>query len=98
MALKLFVRGEIQYGRFHEFQDALLRYNDYRRQKGWVVPAAMTALSGPMNSVVLIYEYDDAGRLDAEELAAGVDAEYVRMAGALAFREPTIVYELLRDL
>jgi hypothetical protein len=94
VALELHVRGEITYGRLSEFLEAVEVWRAYRAERGWAVPRVLLGLSGPMNLVLMIFAYPDTGRLEAEEAAAAADPRYAEIAGALGFREPSIVYEL----
>lgn len=98
MAVTLFVWGEIQYGRLGEFLAALDPYRRYRLKKGWVGVEALVGMAGPMNSVCLVYRYPDAKALEEEEAESNRDVGYLQVAGALCFREPTIVYGLYRNV
>ncbi len=96
MALELHVRGEITYGQFAHFIEAAQVWRVYRAERGWVVPRILFGLSGPMNLVLMIFEYPDATRLEAEEAAAAADPQYAKIAGNLGFREPSVVHEVYR--
>lgn len=97
MTVILHVRGEIRYGEWRRFQDAVERYREYRRSKKYVVPDLLLGMSGPMNSAVLVYRYDDMRAFEAEDRAITDDPEYGKVASAMPYREGTIVYELYRE-
>lgn len=96
MAVVLHVRGEIRYGEWRSFREAVERYRDYRRSKGYVVPEVLLGMSGPMNSVLLVYRYDDARAFEEEDRATAEDSGYGPVASAMPYRDGTIVYELFR--
>jgi hypothetical protein len=96
MTLELHVRGEIRYGHLTEFLEAVQAWQAYRSERGWVIPRVLFGLSGPMNLVVMVFEYPDANRLEMEDAAEAADPKYGEIAGKLGFREPSIVYELYR--
>ncbi len=59
MAVVLLVKGTIQYGRLQEFSETVALFLECRRSKGWAVPEVLHGLSGPMNTVVLLFRYGD---------------------------------------
>ncbi len=97
MAVRLFVKGEIKYGHANGFLAAVEEYKRYRLEQGWVVPQVLHSMSGPMNTVLLVYTFPSADALEAEERASAADPQYAAVAGSLEFREPSIIYELYRD-
>lgn len=96
MALELHVRGELAYGYLSEFNETAKAWRAYRSERGWAVPRILHGLSGPMNLVVMIFEYPDANRLEEEEAASAADPAYGAIAQGLGFREPTLTHELFR--
>lgn len=98
MALILHVRGEIRYGEWARFLDSVERYRQYRRSRQYVVPDVLLGMSGPMNSAVLVYRFEDAEAFEVEDRAIAKDPEYGKVASAMPYREGSIVYELYRDL
>ncbi len=97
MTVKLFVKGEIKYGHANRFLAAVEEYKRYRQEKGWVVPEVLHSMSGPMNTVLMVYTFPSADALEAEERASAVDPQYAAVAGTMEFREPSIIYELYRE-
>ncbi len=98
MGITLFVTGEIQYGKLHQFFSALKDYQAYRKRKGWVIPNVYSGISGPMNRVLMVYHYQSVSELESEEAKSNLDQEYATIAEKLAFREPSISYDLYREV
>jgi len=97
MAVVLHVRGEVRYGEWARFLQAVERYREYRRSRGYVVPQLLSGLSGPMNSAILVYRFDDAKAFEKEDRATAEDPGYGKVASEMPYREGTIVYELFRE-
>ncbi len=97
MAVILHVRGEIRYGEWRHFREAAEKYREYRRSKKYIVPDLLLGLSGPMNTAVLVYRYEDARAFEREDRAIAADPEYGKVASQMPYREGTIVYELFRE-
>ena len=97
MAVKLLVKGEIKYGHANEFLAAVEEFKRYRQEKGWVVPEVLHAMSGPMNTVLMVFTFPSVDALEAEEGASASDPQYANVAGAMEFREPSIASELYRE-
>ncbi len=98
MSVSVHVRGEIEYGRLHEFLQAVERYKEYRKRRGYVVPQVSLGLSGPMNTVLMIYVYEDMKAYEEEEVSTAGDREYARIASQMPYLEGTIHYELFKDV
>ncbi len=98
MSITLCVTGEIQYGKLHQFFSALKDYQAYRKRKGWVIPTIYSGISGPMNRVLMVYRYPSMNELESEEAKSNLDQEYAAIAEKLAFREPSISYDLYREI
>ena len=96
MTVELHVRGEVEYGRLAEFNQAAETWRAYRAERGWAVPRILHGLAGPMNLVVMVFTYPDANRLEEEERLSAADPVYGGIAQGLGFREPTLVHELFR--
>jgi hypothetical protein len=58
----------------------------------------LLGLSGPMNTVRLVYEYDELSRYDEHELKAMTDRDYGQIAGTMGFADGTLTYTLYRRL
>jgi hypothetical protein len=96
MTAVLHVRGTIEYGRLPEFARAVPLFVEYRKQRGWAVPEVLHGLSGPMNTVLMVFRYDDLAAWEAECAAERDDAEYARIASGLPYAEGSISYELFQ--
>ena len=55
------------------------------------------ALSGPMNTVLLRFAFNDLGRLEQEEREVEADPEHARINHALPWVEGSIQYEIYLD-
>lgn len=95
MAVELHMDGRIERGRMAEFLGVLPRWLAYRRGKGWPEPDVLVGLTGAMNSVRLIFRYDDLSDVDRENRASSQDRAYARLASRLPF-EGVLVSQLLR--
>ncbi len=97
MSATLLVRGVIQLGRLSEFAKEVRAFCEYRRKCGWAVPEVLYGLSGPMNTVLMIFRYDTLSAWETECAAERSDGEYGRMAGRLPYADGSIVYELYQE-
>ena len=97
MSAFLFARGVVQQGRLHEFVQGVSKLRDYRRTRAYCVPEVLYALSGPMNTVLLRYAFQDLGRLEQEERELEADPEHARINHALPYVEGSIHYEIFLD-
>ncbi|MFQ5871054.1 MAG: NIPSNAP family protein [Candidatus Geothermarchaeales archaeon] len=98
MTVSVHVRGEIEYGRLHEYLDAVEKYKEYRSRNGYVVPKVFLGLSGPMNTVLMVYRYDDSAAYEEEEAATARDKGYAEVASQMPYLEGTIYYELFKEM
>lgn len=98
MPVSVLVRGEIEYGRLHEYLRAVKAYKEYRRKRGYVVPKVFLGLSGPMNTVLMTYQYENAAAYEEEEATSTQDKEYAEVASRMPYREGTISYELFKEM
>ncbi len=94
MSAILLVKGVIEYGRLPEFTKAVEPFVEYRLRRGWAVPEVLNALSGPMNTVLMIFRYENMAAWEAECEAERTDAEYARIATQLPYAAGSIAYEL----
>ncbi len=94
MSVEVHVEGQIVYGRLPDFMDAVAVYSSYARDQGYGVPRVLQGISGPMNTVRLIYAYDDLTGYEHHEARTGEDREYGRLAMAMPFAEGTINYTI----
>lgn len=98
MGVEVHVEGRVTLGRFPAFVEAVERYCDHQRRRGSTVPAVLHGLSGPMNTVRLVYRYDALDGYEREEAEASADAEYARIASQMPFVDGTLTYTVYRAI
>jgi hypothetical protein len=98
MAVEVHVEGRVAAGRMPEFAGAVERYKAYAGENGYAVPEVLLALSGPMNTVRLVYRYEDLSMYDEHEFRAMTDVEYGKIAVAMGFVDGTISYSVYRQV
>lgn len=94
MSAILMVKGTIEHGRLREFNQTVEPFIDYRREQGMAVPQVLHGISGPMNTVCLIFRYENLARLDEEIRAERNDPRYGELASKMPYAADSIVYEL----
>jgi len=94
MSAVLLVKGTIEYGRLPEFSRSVGGFVEYRRQRGWAVPEVLHGLAGPMNTVLMVFRYNNLSDWETECAAEREDAEYARIASKLPYTEGSLAYEL----
>lgn len=97
MSVLLLVQAEVQYGHLHDFVEGSVPWIQYRRDHAWTVPKIWVGMSGPMNHVVMQFEYPSADHYLQEEQASASDPDYGQIAGRLFLREPSIRHDLYRE-
>jgi hypothetical protein len=98
VTFEVHVEGQIAVGGMHDFTDAVEHYRAYAAENGYAVPQVLLGLSGPMNTVRLVFRYDELARYDEHEFRAMTDREYGNLAGAMGFADGTIMYTVYRQL
>jgi hypothetical protein len=98
MTVEVHVEGRVVSGRLPDFAAAVERYRAYAAANGYAVPHVLLGLSGPMNTVRLVYRYDDLSQYDEHEFKAMTDREYGKIAGAMGFADGTLTYTVYRRL
>lgn len=98
MPVEVHVQGRVASGYLPEFADAVTRYIDYAASNGYRVPEVLLGLSGRMNTVRLVYRYDDLTEYEAHELKALHDRQYGAHAGAMNFVDGTLDYTIYRRI
>jgi hypothetical protein len=98
VAVEVHVEGRVASGRLPDFTEAAERYKAYAAANGYAVPHVLLGLSGPMNTVRLVYRYDELSRYDEHEFKAMTDREYGQIAGAMGFVDGTLSYAVYRQL
>ena len=88
MSVELHITGRIERGRFAEFSEALAEWVCYREARGWALPRVLHALSGEMNTVLMVFAYPDLGTMERQAAAEASDVAYARIAMAMPFEGP----------
>lgn len=96
MTVQVHVDGRVTQGRLAAFADGLERYLGYAHDHGYTVPLALQGLSGPMNTIRLVYTYDDLAAYEQHEARTLRDPGYAEAASAMEFADGTITYTLFR--
>jgi hypothetical protein len=98
MAVEVHVEGQVAAGRMAEFAEAIEQYKDYAKTHDYAVPRVLLGLSGEMNTVRLVYDFDTAADYEAQELRTLRDEEYGEIAGRMGFADRTLHYSLYREI
>ncbi|HEX5996228.1 MAG TPA: hypothetical protein VFY84_13890 [Jiangellales bacterium] len=98
MAVEVHVEGRVAAGRLPEFGGAVERYKAYAGENGYAVPEVLLGLSGPMNTVRLVYRYEDLSTYDEHEFRAMKDVEYGKVADSMGLVDGTIVYSVYHQI
>lgn len=94
--IEVHVEGRIELGRLAEFGTGIERYCQYLRDHDYVVPRVLHGMSGPMNTIRLVYTYPDADAYERHERLSMGDTEYAEAAGGMPFVDGTINYCIYR--
>jgi hypothetical protein len=92
MAVEVHVEGQVRYGGMAGFRQAAERYSAYAQARGFRVPQFLLGLSGKMNTVRLVFRYDDLTQYAEQEAAGLTDPEHGRLAGEMGFVEGTVTF------
>jgi hypothetical protein len=98
MSIHLHVTGTVRYGALAAYQQGAHRFVEYRQQKGYCVPRIFIGLSGGMNTVLMVFDYESAAAWEREEAAVNSDAEYGRIASEMPYLEGSIHYALFQPM
>jgi hypothetical protein len=98
MAVEVHVEGRVTAGYLPDFAEAVEQYRAYAGANGYAVPQVLLGISGAMNTIRLVYRYDELSRYEEHELRAMTDREYGKLAGAMGFAEGTLAYTIYRVL
>jgi hypothetical protein len=96
MAVEVHVDGRVAQGKLTLFAEGLERYLGYARDHGYTQPRVLQGLSGPMNSIRLVYEYEDLIAYEDHEARTLLDVDYAAAASAMGFVDGTMTYSLFR--
>jgi hypothetical protein len=94
VSVEVHVEGQVEYGGLPDFTIAFERYCDYAVANGYTVPEALLGLSGKMNTVRLVYRYDNPSEYAAQESRTLHDREYGKIAGELGFTDHSVSYTI----
>jgi hypothetical protein len=94
MGVEVHVEGQIRYGSMSGFRPAAERYTAYAQAHGYHVPQFLLGLSGKMNTVRLVFRYDDLAQYAEQEAAGLTDPEHGRLAGEMGFVEGTVTFAI----
>ncbi len=98
MSFEVHVEGEIAYGGMPRFHEAAERYKAYAGSHGYAVPQVLLGLSGKMNTLRLVYRYEDLSQYAEHEARTVDDREYGKVAGEMGFTEGTICYAIYQQI
>jgi hypothetical protein len=98
MAVEVHVQGRVASGSLPDFAEAVERYKAHAAAHGYAVPQVLLGLSGLMNTVRLVYRYDELSRYDEHEFKAMTDREYGQVAGAMGFVDGSLSYAIYRQV
>ncbi len=96
MTVQVHVDGRVAQGKLASFAEGIERYLAYAREHGYAKPQVLQGLSGPMNTIRLIYTYDDLTAYEQHEARTMRDPGYAEAAAAMEFADGTITYSLFR--
>ena len=94
MSVQVHVEGQISYGRFADFVQAVRAYVDYSGSQENVTPEVLQGISGLMNTLRLVYRYGDLAEYERYEARTGTDRECGRLASAMPFMEGSIACQI----
>ena len=98
MTVEIHVDGRVAQGSLVAFAEGTDRYRKYANDHGYAVPTVLQGLSGPMNSVRLVYRYEDLAAYEEHEARTLLDPGYAEAALAMELVEGTIIYSVFREI
>ncbi|MCL4543079.1 MAG: NIPSNAP family protein [Chloroflexi bacterium] len=98
MTVEVHVEGRVAQGKLAEFAEGVARYASYARDHGYVVPRVLQGLSGPMNTIRLVYTYDDLSAYEEHEARTLRDTGYAQAASGMGFVDGTLIYTVYRQV
>jgi hypothetical protein len=96
MAVEVHVEGRIVTGKLPDFMQAVKRYGDYAEQHGYTRPKVLLGLSGPMNTVRLVYTYPDLAAYERDETRTAEDRGYGGVAMEMPYADGTLAYSVFK--
>ncbi len=98
MAVEIHVQGQIEPGRLADFREAVERYRAYARGHGYAEPQVLFGLSGKMNTIRLVYTYEDLNGYEEHETRTLTDRDYAEVGQQLGFVNGSVRYEVYRQI
>ncbi len=98
MAVEIHVQGQIGPGRLADFREVVKRYRDCAHEHGYAEPQVLFGLSGKMNTVRLVYTYEDLNGYEEHETRTLTDREYAEVGQQLGFVNGSVRYEVYRQV
>jgi hypothetical protein len=98
MTVEIHVDGRVTQGHLTSFAEGLERYLSYARDHDYAVPTVLQGLSGPMNSIRLVYRYEDLAAYEEHEARTLRDLGYTEAASGMDFVEGTLTYSVFREV
>ena len=98
MSIEVHVQGQIEPGRLADFRDAVERYRAYAHEHGYAEPEVLFGLSGKMNTIRLVYAYEDLNGYEDHETRTLTDREYAEVGQQLGFVPGSVRYEIYRHI
>lgn len=98
MAVEVHIDGRVAQGRLAAFGEGVARYVAYASDHGYALPRVLQGLSGPMNSIRLVYTYADLSEYEEHEARTLQDREYAEAASGMELFEGTVSYSIFRTV
>lgn len=96
MAIEVHVQGRVESGRLADFHDTVKRYQEYAQTHGYGVAKVLFGLAGEMNTVRLVYHFQDLNAYEAHEVRTLTDREYANLAQQMGFVDGSLHYAVYR--
>ncbi len=98
MGIEVHVQGRVESGHLADFYEAVKKYQEYAKSHGYTVAKVLFGLSGQMNTVRLVYQYDDLNGYESHEVRTLTDRDYAEIAQQMRFVDGSSRYEIYRVL
>ncbi len=96
MSIEVHVTGRVASGHLADFYEAAKRYQEYAETHGYAVAKVLFGLAGEMNTIRLIYQYEDLNGYESHEVRTLTDRAYAEIAQQMAFVDESLRYEIYR--
>ncbi len=98
MPIEVHVQGRVKVGHLADFYDAVKTYQEYAKSQGYRLPKVLFGLSGDMNTVRLVYHYEDLNAYESHEVRTLTDRTYAEIAEQMGFVDGSLHYAVYRIL